>query len=118
MSEPSVDLVRKAILSTCTGDFEWIDDKVALRVSGDAANQGLTPPEIKRLAQEWVRMGEKIFVKAEDRELWREKRDYVYWIVIRGIEEIPAGLFVEIELSDDDADDPIASIVNAHPSSF
>jgi hypothetical protein len=115
---PFIELVRKAMLSNCTGDFEWINDKVALRVAGNRDNKGLTPRAIKELAQDWVRRGGTIFAKTEDREEWRDKRDCVYWIVIEDIDEIPAGLFVEMELTDDDPKDPIASMVNAHPSSF
>lgn len=112
------DLVRKAILSSCTGDCEWVDDKTALRVGFDSSNAGLTAPEIKELTKAWVAGGGAIFGKQEDRVNWRHKRDFVYWIVIEGIDEFPKGFFVEIELTDDDPDDPMVSLLNAHPSSF
>ncbi len=114
MDDSRVDLVLKAILSRFTGDFEWIDDKTALRVSSE--NYGLTPAAIKRLCQEWVKDGGEIKAKIEDREVWRDKRDHWYWVVIEGIEGFPTGFFVEMELTDSDEDDPRVVMVNAHRS--
>jgi hypothetical protein len=112
-----IDLVRKAVLSRFTGDFEWLDDRTAIRVASDPANKGFTPAEIKKLTQEWVEGGGTIRAKKEDRENWRDKRDHWYWVVIEGIEGFPTGLFVEMELIDADEDDPRGCLVNAHPSS-
>lgn len=119
MSESSgkIELVRKAILSRRTGDCEWVDDKTALRVGSDQSNQGLTPVAIKLLLQEWIAQGGDLRCTAEHRENWRDKRDFYYWTVM----EVPGfrrGLFVDMELTDDDVDDPIVYLLNAHPRRF
>ena len=117
MNGPRIDLVITAARSRYTGDFEWIDDKVALRVTSDRQSEGFTAVEIKRLAQAWIRGGGPVFCADEQREGWRDERDYYYWIVIEGIDEFPRGLFVELVLTDDDEAEPIVSLVNAHPQS-
>jgi len=37
-------------------DFEWIDDKTALRMGSDFANRGFTAPEIRQIAQARIRV--------------------------------------------------------------
>ncbi|MBI1913529.1 MAG: hypothetical protein HYS12_02055 [Planctomycetes bacterium] len=119
MNGPRIDLVRQAALSRCTGDFEWIDDRVALRVASARENQGFTAPEIRELAQTWIRGGGEIHCAEENRPNWRNRRDYYYWIIIEGIDEFhPRGLFVEMELTDADETDPLVSLLNAHPPTF
>jgi hypothetical protein len=112
-----IDLVKKAILSRFTGDFGWFDDRAFQLVASNPANKGLTPAEIRLLTQAWVKRGGKIKGEKEDREIWRDRRDYWYWVVIQGIDEFPTGLFVEMELNDADEQDPMVCLVNAHPSS-
>lgn len=46
------------------------------------------------------------------------RRDFVYWVIIEGIDEFPRGLYVEMELTDLDPKDPIVSLLNAHPPTF
>jgi hypothetical protein len=118
LNGPRIDLVRRAAESRFTGDFEWIDDRVALRVASDRQNQGFTAPQIRELAQAWICGGGEIRCAEEGRSNWQHRRDYYYWVVIDGIDEFPRGFFVEMELTDDDEADPIVSLLNAHPSSF
>ncbi len=118
MDQSPVDLVRKAVLSTCTGDLVWIDDRTPIRVGNDPRNRGLTADEIKKLTRDWVQKGGDIECTREGREGYREKRDFYYWVVIQGLAEFPKGLFVEMELTDDDQSDPVVSLLNAHPPAF
>lgn len=115
---PKVDLVRKAILSRYRGDFEWINDKELLRASGDSRNRGFTGPEIRELTRAWVLGGGAIYCEPETRESYRDKRSFWYYLVIEGIDEFPKGEFVEMELIDEDREDPVVRIVNAHPPTF
>ncbi len=119
MPDPSgvVHLVRAAILSRYTGDCEWVDDRTMIRVGNDPANQGLSPVAIKQMLQGWVAGGGTIACKPEDREHWKNKREFVYWAVIQA-PGFPRGLFVELELLDPDPVDPRVVILNAHPASF
>jgi hypothetical protein len=114
---PLIDLVRKAILSRYTGDFAWINARQEL-LAGGQHNHGFTAVEIKELAEAWVNSGGEICCRQETREGYRNQRDYYYFVNIEGIDEFPRGLFVEMELTDPDPDDPIVSILNAHESSF
>ena len=104
--------------SSCTNDCEWVDDKTALRVGTDRRNQGLTAPEIREIARAWVQGGGAVYSKVEDRPNWTHRREFVYWIVVDGIDEFPHGFFIEIELTGEDEDCPYVSLLNAHPSSF
>jgi len=115
---PRIDLVRQAALSRYTGDLEWINAREALRVASDPRNCGFTAPEIRELAQAWIRGGGEILCTEEDRSNWRHRRDYYYWIIIEGIDDFPRGLFVEMELTEADETDPIVSLLNAHPPTF
>lgn len=117
-SQPQVDLVRVAILSQCRGDFEWITDRELLRTSSDPRNRGLTGSEIRALTLAWVLGGGAIYAEPEVREDYRSQRDFWYYVVIEGIEEFSQGLFVEMQLTDNDPKDPIVHILNAHPPSF
>lgn len=112
-----VHLVRAAILSKYTGDCEWVDERTAQRIRRDPANRNLPPEAIKQLLQDWVRANNPIYCKVEDRENWKNKRDFVYWVVIDH-PSFDRGLFVELELADPDPNDPRVVILNAHPASF
>jgi hypothetical protein len=108
------DLVLKALTSGLSNCVEWVNDKAARRVRGNPANQGLTPEEIKRLLREFVAAGGRIEQRREEREEYRGRRDYWYRAVIP-LDGFRDGLFVEMELSDDDPDVPMVSLLNAHP---
>jgi hypothetical protein len=109
-----LELVRKALLSGLSNCVEWIDDKTSNRVRNDPANQGLTPEGIKQLLIDFVRQGGPIEQRVEDREEWKNRRDYWYFAIVP-VAEFTRGLFVELELTDDDPDVPIVSLLNAHP---
>jgi hypothetical protein len=109
------DLVRKAILSKCIGDFEWISRREELRLAGDLENCGFTPTEIKRITREWVRCGGAVLCKWEERGEYLHGRDFFYWVIVEGIDEFPDGFYVELQLTDDDPEDPIVHLLNAHP---
>ena len=60
-----------------------------------------------------VRNGGEVHQHKEDRERWKDRRDYWYHVVI----PVPAfakGLFVELELRNSDAEFPEIGLVNAH----
>ena len=108
-------LVTKALRSGLSNCVEWIDDKTALRVRNDPANQGLTPEGIKRLLLDFVRRGGPVEQFPEQRDRWRQRRAFWYRVVFP-LDGFAHGLFVELELSDDDADVPVVSLLNAHPA--
>jgi hypothetical protein len=117
VSGPSdLDLVRKALTSGLSNCVEWIDDKAANRVRNNSANRGLTPEGIKKLTVAYVLAGGLIEQRAEEREEWKPRRDFWYRLVIP-VEDFPHGLFVEMELLDDDPDVPVVALLNAHPQS-
>jgi hypothetical protein len=109
-----VALVRKAIsLAHVGGCFEWLDDKVQIRVGNDPANHGLTPTEIRVLARGWViDQGGVIREKRERRTEWMDRREYFYYVV--PVAGFLRGLFVEMELEDPDPDCPVVFLVNSH----
>ena len=112
-----VHLVRAAVLSKYTGDCDWVDERTEMRVRHDPANLGLRPNAIRQLLHDWVAANNPIFCKKEGRELWKDKRDYVYWVVVDH-PHFPKGLFIELELADSDPSDPRVLILNVHPASF
>lgn len=109
------DLIRKAAASDFRPAFDWINDKEALRVTGDPSNQGLTADEIKELAREWILEGNDIKCVPERREDYRDRRHFHYDIIIQNLATFSRGLYVYMELSDPDETDPTVSLLNAHP---
>jgi len=102
--EEELILVRRALSSSLFNCVEWIDDKAALRARNDLDNQGLTPEGIKHLVCEYVREHpEAVTQRREEREVWRDKYEFWYRVVVP-VEGFRHGLFVEMVLSDDDAD--------------
>jgi len=116
--ECRIDLVRKAAEAGFGGDFTWIDDKEAMRVTFDPRNRGFTAQEIRELARAWIRGGGEIRCVPEARENRKHRRHFHYDIVIEGIDEFPSGLYVEMELTEPDEEEPAVSLLNAHPASF
>lgn len=110
----AVDLVRQAIHSGLSNCLGWINDRTASRVRNDPANRGLTPDGIRELVIEHVRDGGVIEGRREEREPWKDRREWWFYVIIP-LADFPRGLFVEMELTDDDADVPVVSLVNAHP---
>jgi hypothetical protein len=108
-------LVVKALTSGVGNCVGWQSDKVERLVRENADNQGLTPVEIKRLLIAHVCADPgSVKQKVENRPNWVSRRSYWYYAVV----PVPGflhGLFVEMELSDDDEDLPEVALVNAHP---
>jgi hypothetical protein len=93
---------------------EWIDDKAMIRVRYEFAATGLSPRKLEELLIEFAKQGGKIDERKETRPEWKARRDFWYRAVIP-MEGFPRGIFIEIELRDDDPDVPMVSLVNAHP---
>lgn len=109
-------LVVQALSCALSNCVEWINDKEANRVRTDPVNQGLRPGEIIRLLREYVRDGDPSCIEQirEQREGWSDRRDYWYKVIVP-VDGFPNGLFVELELLDDDPDVPVVVLLNAHP---
>lgn len=111
------DLVRKAAASDFWYDFDWINDKEALRVTRDSRNQGLTASEIKDLARDWINQGGHIACVPETREGYRDRRHFHYDITVTNISGFPRGLYVYMEIGSANEQTPSVNLLNAHPSS-
>lgn len=109
-----LDLVRKAIVSGLSNCLEWVDEQAMVRVANDVANRGVTPAEIRLQLIAFARSGGAIEQRREERPQYQWRREHWYRAVIPmpGFEE---GLFVEMELFDEDPDVPIVMLLNAHP---
>jgi hypothetical protein len=110
--------VRKAAASGFTPDFDWVNDKEALRVTNDPRNRGLTAIEIRELAREWVKDDRLIICVKEDRELYRDRRHHHYDITILPLDGFPRGLYVYMEIYDPSEANPAVNLLNAHPPTF
>lgn len=116
MDDPARELalVRQALTSGLSNCVEWVNDQAARVVRNNPANQGLTPEGIKRLAIDFVRGGGPIEQRAEERTEYKHRRQYWYVAVVP-VDGFHHGLFVEMELLDDDPDVPMVALLNAHP---
>jgi hypothetical protein len=108
----SIVLVKAAIASGVTGCYEW-DDKQAERVRNDPGLQGLTPEYIRTRLHEFVVAGGEIDQRRECRSEYSH-REFWYMAIIPepGFKH---GIFVEMELTDEDADLPCVTLFNSHP---
>lgn len=111
--EEELDLVRKALTCGLNGCVLWKDDRTALRVRSDPANQGLTPKDIMNRLLEHVKKDPQA-VK-QRREQSPEQPSGFWYFVLLQIEAFPHGFFVKFILSDDDPDYPCVALVSAHP---
>lgn len=116
MTGPSeLALVQKALSSGLRNCVEWINDKTENRVQSDPSNQGLTPREIRDLLIDHVvNGGGTIQQHHETREQWQDRREFWYSVIVP-IDLFEHGLFVELEVGDDDPDVPVVLLLNAHP---
>jgi hypothetical protein len=113
MNDPAeLALAEAAIASGVTGCYEW-DDKQAERVRADPGLQGLTPEYIRRRLHEFITTGGKLHQVVETRPEYSYRRYYYKAIVPEP--GFPNGVFVELELTDDDPDLPCVTLWNAHP---
>ena len=106
-------LVVKALKSRVGGCVEWINDQAARRARENRDNQGLTPDYIKRRVIEHVCAGGDVDQRQETRPEYSYRR-FWYRVVVPE-DGFPNGLFVEMELTDEDEDCPVVSLLNAHP---
>ncbi len=94
-----------------TGYVEWCNDYEAENSRRKLSDHGLTPEGIKWEVIDFVAAGGRVEQKQETREGF----DYPYYYkVVLPIDGIPGGVFVEMRLVDEDADDPVVYIVSAH----
>jgi hypothetical protein len=113
MSNPDeLALVVKAIKSGLGGCVEW-DDTVIDRLTNDLARYRLKLHDVRTKLIQHVRNGGEVFQKEEDRETWKDRRDYWYYVIVP-TPVFPKGLFVELELRNSDPDYPEVNLVNAH----
>jgi hypothetical protein len=109
-------LVQLAITNAqTTGCFEWIDEAVA-RMREEPPVAGLTPEDVRSRVYDHVMAGGLIDQRKEERSEYWHRREYWYRVVVP-CEGLPRGLFVEMELVDDDPEYPVVWILNAHPQS-
>jgi hypothetical protein len=117
-----IDLVHRAIAAGIFGQIQW-DDRSDERARSNPDLHGLTPEGIRRLLHDFVCGGGRLDERREARPDWLQAnadrptyyRDFWYRAVVPVPGLFPKGLFVEVRLFDDDAQDPWVEIVNAHP---
>jgi hypothetical protein len=111
------DLVRKAAADALSfgSAFDWINDRESLRVTSDPRNRGLTAPEIRDLARDWINDGNAIDCVRETREDYKDRRHFHYDIIIEKLAGFPRGLYVYMELANRDEDNPTVNLLDAHP---
>jgi hypothetical protein len=105
-------LVYLALRSGLSNCVEWINEKATARVRNDPANQGLTPEGIRRLLLDFVRQGGQVEQRVEERQEWKNRREFWFRVVVP-VAGFPHGLFVEMELADDDPDVPAVSLLRS-----
>lgn len=105
-----VELVRKAILSSTTGDCEWSDSAIRIMRS-DPSLSGLTEEGVESLLQEYIAQGGSIDRRAEKRTEYPQ--DFWYRVIVP-MKQFKHGLFIEIILVDEDPEAPIVQIVSVH----
>ena len=111
MPDPDdVELVRSAILSSTTGDCEWMDSVLQIMRS-DPSLSGFTVKGLTTLLQDHVAQGGSIDRRSERRSEYPQERRYR---VIVPVKQFKHGLFVEIILVDEDPEAPAVQIVSIH----
>jgi hypothetical protein len=119
MDNPSdLAAVYKAFQLSC-GPRGYVNGYVEWSSRGHANTQrnlshlGLTPEGAWELAVEFVRQGGQIVQCAQTRQEYSDLE--YYYKAVFPFDGLPRGVFVELILVQDDPDDPIVHIVNAHP---
>src|SRR5947207_3275195 len=109
VSDPvELALVVKAIKSGLGGCVDW-DITVVDRLKNDLARHRLKLHDVRSMLIQHVRSGGEVFQKQENREGWKDRRDYWYWAIVP-VPVFPKGLFVEFELRNSDPDYPEANL--------
>lgn len=112
-NQAELELVRKAIESGLGGCVEW-EVKVSDRVASDLAGFGLKLSDVRRELIEHIRGGGEIFQVKEVRSTWASRREYWYKAIVPMPKSFKKGLFVEMELANDDPELPEVRLLNAH----
>jgi len=113
MSNPTeLALVRKALTLGLGGCVEW-NIEVVDRLEEELARHGLKLYGVRKDVIQYVRNGGRVAQHEEDREPWKDRRDYWYHVIVP-TPVLAKGLFVELELRNSDPDLPEVYLVNAH----
>jgi hypothetical protein len=111
MPDPDdVELVRRAILSSTTGDCEW-STSASRRMRSDPSLSGLTEEGVTILLQEYAAQGGSIDRRTEKRTEYPQ--DYWYRVIVP-VKQFKHGIFIEIILVDEDPESPAVEIVSVH----
>ncbi len=105
-------LVEKALKCKVTGCVEW-HHKCAARVRGDRSLEGLSPEFIQEILVDHFANGDGKVVEVKETRPEYSHRDYWYKAIIP-CSDFKHGLFVEMELFDDDQELPVVQLLNAH----
>jgi len=111
--EEEMELVLHAIRETASGYLIW-ERREENRVRRELTPQNITSEAVRFLLQDFVRSGNPIEARKEERPHWMDRRERWYCAIIP-IDKLANGLFVEFWLMNDEPDNPIVEIVNAHP---
>jgi hypothetical protein len=112
MAEHDLELVHRAIRSGIFGNIEW-KESARVRIQKDEEMVGLVPGAIRCLLHDFVRDGGQLDKRLETRAEYQ--CEYSCWYRARmPISGYPRPLFLELVLSDDDAEEPFVTIVSVH----
>lgn len=103
----------KAIKSGLGGCVEW-DEYEVDRIDEELARHGLTSPSVRKDLIQYIRNGGDVIQVKEERERWKDRRDFWYKVIVPMPALFSKGLFVEMELVNTDPDLPEIRLVNAH----
>ena len=106
-------LVVKALQSGLGGCVEWHPHEHD-RIRREMKKHRLTPEGIRRETIQFVQNGGQVQQVKEERETWKDERDYYYKVIIPMPGVFKKGLFVEMQLSNSDSEYPEVLLLNAH----
>jgi hypothetical protein len=106
-------LVVKAIQSGLGGCLEW-DVAVIDRLRDELRRNKLTLLQVRKLLIEFVKSGGSVVQVKEEREGWKDRRDYWYKVIVPMPALFAKGLFVELELINRDPEYPEVKMVQMH----
>lgn len=109
-----LELVRRAILfgRTFAGYLEW-QRRTLLRIREQPPYANFTADDLKQRLCEYVEQSPSCLVQVAEKRSEYQDRQFYYKVIVP-VEELSAGLFVEMILVDRDPDDPVVWIVNMH----
>ena len=114
MGDPDeLTLVVKALKSGLGGCVEWAPEAFD-RVQREMLEFRLSLDAIRAALILFAKNGGPVRQVKEQRNEWKDRRDYYYKAVVPMPKIFKNGLFVELELADADQDYPEVLLVNAH----